>query len=144
MIAYRAREGSPARIAGVVGVVASMQPLADQRDGFDLDEHPGVDEAIDADHRHQGTNISEHLAVGSADLLVAGDVGDVDPNLDDVTDAGSGAAELVLDLAEDLDGLLVGRFADHIAVWVHRRGAADEDELARPGDAREAESALKR
>ena len=46
--------------------------------------------------------------MGAADLLVARDVGDIDPDLDDVADTGAGTAELVLDLAEDLDRLVVG------------------------------------
>ena len=53
-------------------------------DRLDLDKHPGVDETLDPDHGHQRADVAKDIAVGAADLLGAGDVGDVDAGLDDV------------------------------------------------------------
>src|SRR5207248_1410748 len=56
------------------------------------------------------------------------DVGHIRSRLDHVGKRCAGAAELVPDLPEDLDGLVVGRSAEHDTVGVHGRRAADENQ----------------
>ena len=85
---------------------------APESDQLDLDQHPRVDQTGDLDHRRHRAHAPEDLAVGAPDLVRAGDIGDVHPSLNDVLGAEAGPAELMLELAQDLSGLLVGSFAD--------------------------------
>jgi hypothetical protein len=100
-------------------------------DQLDLDQHARVGETADLDHGGGGTGLAEGLAMSPPNLVAAGDVGYVHAGLHRIGKRETDASELVVELAEDLDRLLVGRGADDAARGIDRRGPGDEGE--RPG-----------
>ena len=59
------------------------------RDDLDLDEQPRVDQRGHLDHGGGRQDLAEGQPVGLAGLRPPGDVGDVDPGLHDVREAGA-------------------------------------------------------
>ena len=98
--------------------------------GFDFDEELGVNEAADLNHGGGRTDGAEELAVGAADRLPLGDVGDIDAGADDVMKGCARLLECGLDGAEGLNGLKVRVARTDDARWRYRGCAGDEDLLA--------------
>ena len=132
MIAYRAARGGRGAGGNAAGREAGYWPAPSSATVSISTSMRGSTRPVTSTIVISGADLAEDLAVGAADLLGAGDVGDVDAGLDHVGEAGAGAAELVLDLAEDLDRLVVGRVAEDDAVGVDRGGATDDHEAVGP------------
>src|SRR3954454_12870792 len=129
----------------MTGAYPSDRGLIHVCHGLDLHEHPRVDERSDLHHRRHRCERAEAIAVRAADLVGAGDVGDVHPRLYDLTHPGTRARERRLDRVErdlDLAGGVAGR--THDPVLIDRRRPGDEDEVAGPDRAAVAEATLPR
>lgn len=62
-----------------------LASLPDIRISFDLDQHLGINEAPDLEHRRRRQNVPEELAMGSCNgLPVVGDVNDIGAGAYDV------------------------------------------------------------
>ena len=97
---------------------------------FDFDEERGVDEGADLNHGGGRTDGAEELAVGAADRLPLGDVGDVDACADDVMKGSARLLERGLDGAEGLNSLKIRVAWADDARRRDRGCAGDEDVLA--------------
>ena len=97
---------------------------------FDFDEERGIYELADLDHGGGGTNGAEELAVGAADRLPLGDVGNEHASADDVMKRRTGLLECGLDSAEGLHGLKVRIARADDAGRSDRGRASDENVLA--------------
>ena len=106
----RMRRGGPRGAAAALDdvldvLVDRMQLLRhgvslDEGVGLDLDQHARVDQAADLDHRGRRADVGEDLAVGAADLLPAGDVGDVHARAHHVVQARADALERRRDVGD--------------------------------------------
>src|SRR5436190_21145538 len=116
--------------------------LSDNRLGFDFDEHRGIDQLRDLDHRRRGPYTAERLAVRASDLFpVRRDVHDVHTRSDDVGERGTRLCERRFDVSKRLLRLRIRvTRPDDAAGLVRRCGSGNVDVAADADRARIADN----
>src|SRR5215467_4889032 len=104
---------------------------ADNRVGFDLHQHIGIDQRAHLNHRGGWADIAEGFAVRTADLFPARNIGYVDARTHDVGELCTGLRQRTLDVGDGLLGLRICvALADELAARIGRGRAGDPDLVA--------------
>jgi hypothetical protein len=99
----------------------------DDRVGLDLDQHVGIDQAPDFDHRGGRTDVAEGFAVRTADRLPLRDVGDVHAGAHDVAEGRARRGQRARYVGDRLSRLRVRvTLADDRAIGAGRRRSGHE------------------
>src|SRR5215470_538671 len=127
--------GAPYAAFGPAAAAASLRASRpDSRlvgDGLDLDEHPGVHERGDADHRRGGHGLTERGAVRQAVLLPPRYVGDVHPGPHHVGQAHAEPFQRLRHVGDRLRGLRTRVALVHEHPVRHGGAAGHEHEVTR-------------
>src|ERR1700757_330688 len=89
----------------VKSVVGSLRDIGV---GFDFDEHVGIDQAGDANHRRRGPDITKELTMSAPDLFPVHNIDHEDARAHDIFQAPSSPFQGGLDVFQDLHRLRIG------------------------------------